>query len=170
MLARRCDVAQPPLGLMRGLPPDVTATYYLQRHAALRADPSRLLPGALRVIAARMDYLPRDTPPDWARRELDRLNEAETAVVSVYARGRDYHKILRERLQKLASRIEAEVGQLGYRVATIRHRVSRSGTGVKGGAGLARQTHASVVARRRVDVFSRRNLDRLAFADRQTSR
>ena len=43
---------------------------YLQRHAALRADPSRLLPGALRVIAARMDYLPRDTPPDWAQREL----------------------------------------------------------------------------------------------------
>ena len=91
---------------------------YLHRHAALRADPARLLPGALRVIAARMNYLPRDTPPDWARRELDRLNEADTAVVSIYARGRDYHKILRERLQKLASRIEAEVGQLGYRVAT----------------------------------------------------
>ena len=83
---------------------------YLHRHAALRADPAHLLPGALRVIAARMDYLPRDAPRDWARRELDRLNEADTAVVSVYARGRDYHKILRERLQKLASRIEAEVG------------------------------------------------------------
>ncbi len=91
---------------------------YLQRHAALRADPARLLPGAARVIAARMDYLPRDTERDWARREFDRLNEADTAVVSIYARGRDYHKILRERLQKLASRIEAEVGQLGYRVAT----------------------------------------------------
>ena len=39
---------------------------YLQRHAGLRADPSRLLPGALRVITARMDYLPRDTPDDWA--------------------------------------------------------------------------------------------------------
>ncbi len=91
---------------------------YLQRHAALRAEPSRLLPGALRVIAARMDYLPRETPRDWARRELDLLNEGRTAVVSVYARGRDYHKILRERLQKLASRIETEVGRFGYRVAT----------------------------------------------------
>ena len=90
---------------------------YLKRHAELRADPSRLLPGALRVIAARMDYLPRDTPTigrdaNWI------VKRSDTAVVSIYARGRDYHKILRERLQKLASRIEAEVGQLGYRVAT----------------------------------------------------
>ena len=91
---------------------------YMQHHSTLRADPSRLLPGALRVIAARMDYLPRDTPDDWAQREFDRLNEADTAVVSIYARGRDYHKILRDRLQELASRIEAQVGQLGYRVAT----------------------------------------------------
>ena len=91
---------------------------YLQRHAGLRADPSRLLPGALRVITARMDYLPRDTPDDWAQREFRRLSEPNTAVVSIYARGRDYHKILRERLQKLASRVEAEVGRVGYRVAT----------------------------------------------------
>ncbi len=91
---------------------------YLQRHSALRADPSRLLPGALRVIAARMDYLPRDTHDDWAQREFDRTLEPTAAVVSMYARGRDYHKILRERLQKLASRIEGEAGQFGYRVAT----------------------------------------------------
>lgn len=91
---------------------------YLQRHASLRADPSRLLPGALRVIAARMDYLPRDTPDDWAQREFDRVAEPTAAVVSIYARGRDYHKIMRERLQKLASQIEAEVGRFGYRVAT----------------------------------------------------
>jgi len=91
---------------------------YLQRHSALRADPSRLLPGALRVIAARMDYLPRDAHDDWARREFDRTLVPNAAVVSIYARGRDYHKSLRERLQKLASRIEGEAGQFGYRVAT----------------------------------------------------
>jgi epoxyqueuosine reductase len=91
---------------------------YLQRHAALRADPSRVLPGAVRVIAARMNYLPRDTRHDWARHELDQLSEGNTAVVSVYARGRDYHRVLRGRLQELASRIEDEVGRLGYRVAT----------------------------------------------------
>ena len=91
---------------------------YMQRHAQLRADPARLLPGALRVIAARMDYLPRDTRDNWAQREFDRTLEPNAAVVSIYARGRDYHKILRERLQKLASRIEEDVGRLGYRVAT----------------------------------------------------
>jgi epoxyqueuosine reductase len=91
---------------------------YLQRHAALRANPSRLLPNALRVIVARMNYLPRNTAHEWARHELDQLNKRDTAVVSVYARGRDYHKIVRSRLQSLASRIELEVGRLGYRVAT----------------------------------------------------
>jgi len=91
---------------------------YLQRHAALRADPARLLPGALRVIAARMDYLPRGAPDDWAQREFDRMAKPNEAVVSIYARGRDYHKIMRERLQKLASMIEAEAGRIGYRVAT----------------------------------------------------
>jgi epoxyqueuosine reductase len=91
---------------------------YLQRHSGLRADPSRLMPGALRVIAARMDYLPGATTADWARREFDRLREPDCAVVSVYARGRDYHKVMRERLQKLALRIEADAGRIGYRVAT----------------------------------------------------
>jgi len=91
---------------------------YLRRHAGLRADPARLLPGALRVIAARMDYLPRGTTDDWAPREFDRIAKPDEAVVSIYARGRDYHKTLRERLQKLASRIEAEAGRIGYRVAT----------------------------------------------------
>ncbi len=91
---------------------------YLQRHAALRADPALLLPGAQRVIAARMDYLPRETEVAWAQREFDRIATPGAAVVSIYARGRDYHKVLRERLQKLATRIESEVGQLGYRVAT----------------------------------------------------
>jgi epoxyqueuosine reductase len=91
---------------------------YLQRHAGLRAEPARLLPGALRVISGRIDYLPRGTPADWAERELRRLHDPGTAVVSLYARGRDYHKVLRSRLQALATRIEAEVGSFHYRVAT----------------------------------------------------
>ena len=91
---------------------------YLLRHAALRADPSRLLPGVLRVITARMDYLPRDTAHDWSAREFNRIADPGAAVVSIYGRGRDYHKILRGRLQQLATRIEGEVGRMGYRVAT----------------------------------------------------
>jgi len=94
------------------------AMAYMQQHAALRADPRRLLPGALRVISARIDYLPRATPPGWAEREFGRLRAPDTAVVSLYARGRDYHKVLRNRLQTLATRIESEVGAFRYRVAT----------------------------------------------------
>ncbi|MBC8118033.1 MAG: tRNA epoxyqueuosine(34) reductase QueG [Burkholderiaceae bacterium] len=95
---------------------------YLQRHAALRADPGRLLPGALRVISARVDYLPRHAGADWPERESARLREADAAVVSIYARGRDYHKVVRARLQRLASLIEASVERRGargaYRVTT----------------------------------------------------
>jgi epoxyqueuosine reductase len=91
---------------------------YLQRHAPIRRDPTKLLPGARRAIVARMNYLPRDATPDWIHKEQARLDAPGAAVVSVYARGRDYHKVLRQRLQTLASRIEREVGAYRYRVAT----------------------------------------------------
>jgi len=95
---------------------------YMARHAALRADPARLLPAGsrpvARAISARLDYLPRSAASDWAERERRRLAQDAAAVVSVYARGRDYHKVLRARLQQLAQRIEAEVGPMGYRVCT----------------------------------------------------
>jgi len=95
---------------------------YMARHGLKRARPAELVPGTVSVIAARMDYLPRDAPADWAARELDRLHPARAAdgeaVVSVYARGRDYHKVLRQRLQQLADRLAAEVGPFGHRVFT----------------------------------------------------
>ena len=81
---------------------------YMARHGALRARPAELMPGTLRVISCRMDYL---TDPDQPIEE-----DAEQAVIARYARGRDYHKVLRNRLQKLSDRIEAEVGTFGYRV------------------------------------------------------
>src|SRR4051794_37419164 len=82
---------------------------YMARHGALRARPAELKPGTLRVISCRMDYGARtdELPSPGAR-----------AYVARYARGRDYHKVLRERLQKLCARIEAEVGDFGYRVFT----------------------------------------------------
>ncbi len=88
---------------------------YLQRHAHLRAEPARLVPGALRVISVRMDYRPRDDGDDWVAREHARLAQPEAAVVSIYARGRDYHKVLRARLRELAQRIAVEVQRPGYR-------------------------------------------------------
>jgi epoxyqueuosine reductase len=91
---------------------------YMARHGLKRARPAELVPGTLRVISARMDYLPRDTASTWVADETAALHEAERAVVSVYARGRDYHKVLRQRLQQLADRLAAEVGPLGHRVFT----------------------------------------------------
>jgi epoxyqueuosine reductase len=88
---------------------------YMQRHADLRAAPALLQPGALRAISARLDYLPRDASPDWTQREQARLADAGAAVVSVYARGRDYHKVLRGRLRELGERIAQAVQQPALR-------------------------------------------------------
>jgi epoxyqueuosine reductase len=93
---------------------------YMAAHGLKRARPAELVPGTLRVISARMDYLPRDTPhgSEWIDDEWRALANAQTAQISVYARGRDYHKVLRARLQTLADRLAAEAGPLGYRVFT----------------------------------------------------
>ena len=92
---------------------------FMQKHdEQLRAHPEKLVPGTLRVISARMNYLPRTTPPQWQQQEWQKLEDPEQAVVSVYARGRDYHRVLRSRLQKLAQHIQSHVSELGYRVFT----------------------------------------------------
>ncbi len=82
---------------------------YMARHGLRRARPAELLPGTLRVITARMDYLPQGTRPDWREAELARLAQPHAATVSIYARGRDYHKVLRARLQQLVDAIAAEM-------------------------------------------------------------
>jgi len=87
------------------------AMHYMERHGTKRSRPAELVPGTLRIISVRMDYLSDD--PDHARRLLD---HPRAAYISRYALGRDYHKTMRKRLQKLADRIVAEVGDHGYRV------------------------------------------------------
>jgi epoxyqueuosine reductase len=89
---------------------------YMAAHGMRRARPAELVPGTLRVITARMNYLPRGADEHWREREQQRLQDPSAAVISIYARGRDYHKVLRSRLQQLADRIAAEVGEFGYRV------------------------------------------------------
>jgi len=91
---------------------------YMAAHGMKRARPAELVPGTVSVITARMDYLPADAPADWAARELHLLTQPGAGVVSVYARGRDYHKVVRSRLQKLCDQMTAEMGPLGYRVFT----------------------------------------------------
>jgi epoxyqueuosine reductase len=111
------DVAQPAARLQAWLAREFHGHMgYMKRHEGVRADPQRLLPGARRAICARMDYRPRADGDDWVEREWGRLGEPGAAVVSVYARGRDYHKVVRARLHELAARIGAEVQGLGFRV------------------------------------------------------
>jgi len=90
--------------------------HYMQAHGLKRARPAELIPGTVRVITARMDYLPPGTADGWQAIEFDRLQDAQRATVSVYARGRDYHKLLRRRLQQLADALAARIGPLGHRV------------------------------------------------------
>ncbi len=83
---------------------------YMQRHGSKRSRPAQLQAGTLRVISARMDY-----DPPQARDAWEVLDDATLGFVSRYALGRDYHKLLRARLRKLAKRIAAEIGPFGYR-------------------------------------------------------
>ncbi len=83
---------------------------YMDRHGRKRARPAELQPGTVRVISVRMDY-----DPPRARDAWQVLEDAKLGYVSRYALGRDYHKVLRNRLQKLAERIAAQAGPFGYR-------------------------------------------------------
>lgn len=112
--------------------------HYMAAHGLKRARPAALVPGTLRVITARMDYLPQSTEAGWQAVEWAGLAEPTQGQVSLYARGRDYHKVLRQRLQKLAEKLEAAVGPLGYRLFTDSAPVlevelaARSGLGWRG--------------------------------------
>ena len=88
---------------------------YMQRHAELRSNPELLVPGTVRVICVSMNYLPAETNFD---AEWQRLEDPTQGVISMYARGRDYHKVLRNRLQEFAKAIEEKIGPFGYRVFT----------------------------------------------------
>lgn len=125
---------------------------FMARHGLKRARPAELVPGTLSVLTARMDYLPSQAPVDWQAVEWNRLQQPTEGVVSMYARGRDYHKVLRSRLQKLAEKIADHIQPLGYRVFTDSAPVlevelaSRSGQGWRG-------KHTLLLNRRAGSVF-----------------
>lgn len=103
---------------------------YMERHGTRRSRPAELVPGTLRVISARMDYL---TEPREAIRQ--HLENPLDAFISRYALGRDYHKLMRNRLQKLAERIQGAVGPFGYRVFTDSGPVLEKAFAAKSGLG-----------------------------------
>ena len=131
---------------------------YMAAHGLKRARPAELVPGTLRVITARMDYLPRRLPGDlpgdspidsphhwpgtsaegWQAVAWARQADPHHAAVSLYAQGRDYHKVLRQRLQRLTEQMQAALGPFGHRVFTDSAPVlevelaSRSGLGWRG--------------------------------------
>ncbi|GAB3629177.1 Epoxyqueuosine reductase [Pandoraea terrae] len=126
---------------------------YMANHGMKRARPAELVPGTLRVISARMDYLPQDTDPaTWRAQEDVRQQDPNAAVVSVYARGRDYHKVLRSRLQQLADRISAEIGPFGYRVFTDSAPVLEVALAQKAGIGW-RGKHTLLLSRDAGSMF-----------------
>ena len=84
---------------------------WMARHGEKRSRPAELIPGTLRVISVGLDYGRNDDDSAW-----DTIADGERAYVARYALGRDYHKLMRGRLQKLAERIGEEVGAFGHRV------------------------------------------------------
>ena len=81
---------------------------YMERHGTKRSRPQELVPGTLRVITVRMNYLPQEQVM-----AIDLLDDGHSAYISRYALGRDYHKVLRGRLRALARRIEENIGKFG---------------------------------------------------------
>ncbi|MFT5392762.1 MAG: epoxyqueuosine reductase [Gammaproteobacteria bacterium] len=84
--------------------------HYMSRHGSKRARPCELVPGTIRILTVRMQYLPAQAAPMGAV-----LNDPSLGYVSRYALGRDYHKLMRRRLQTLAERMQGAVGPFGYR-------------------------------------------------------
>ncbi|MGK5051030.1 tRNA epoxyqueuosine(34) reductase QueG [Janthinobacterium sp. RB2P8] len=125
---------------------------YMASHGMKRARPAELVPGTVRAISARMNYLPPALGPDWRVHEAARDADPAAAVISVYARGRDYHKVMRSRLQQLAERIKGEIGDFGYRVFSDSAPVMEVELAQKGGLGW-RGKHTLLINRQGGSFF-----------------
>lgn len=130
---------------------------YMASHGMKRARPAELVPGTVRSVSVRMPYVPASPDSsadasDWRAREEARSQDPAAAQVSIYARGRDYHKVLRARLQQLASRIEGEIGAFGYRVFTDSAPVMEVALAEKAGLGW-RGKHTLLLHREAGSMF-----------------
>ncbi|MBK8063732.1 MAG: tRNA epoxyqueuosine(34) reductase QueG [Betaproteobacteria bacterium] len=123
---------------------------YMARHGRRRTRPAELVPGTLRVIACRMNYATELRAGEEVLAAL--AGDSQLAYVARYARGRDYHKLLRARLQALADRIAAEIGEFGYRVFTDSAPVMEVELAAKAGLGW-RGKHTLLLSREAGSYF-----------------
>ena len=114
---------------------------YMSRHGTKRTRPEELIPGTVRVITLRMDYWPDPITEPWSVIEDDQLG-----FISRYALGRDYHKLMRKRLQLLASKIEQELGDMSYRVFSDSAPVMEKALAAKSGIGWVGK-HSNILNR-----------------------
>lgn len=120
---------------------------WMQRHGTKRSRPSELVEGTMSIISVRMNYWPEPSAPA----EMV-LNHPELAYISRYALGRDYHKVLRQRLEKLAQRLQAEIGSLRYRVFVDSAPVLEKPIAVKAGLGWLGK-HTNIINRHAGSYF-----------------
>ncbi len=113
---------------------------WMEKHGKKRTCPEKLVPETIRVISVRMNYRPNEPDPS------NILNDPAAAFVSRYALGRDYHKVLRSKLQKLASKIEKNVGPFGYRAFVDSAPVMEKALAEKAGLGWIGK-HSNLVSK-----------------------
>lgn len=120
---------------------------YMSRHGTKRTRPDELVPGTIRVISLRMDYWPEPAIEPWSVLADDQLG-----FISRYALGRDYHKLMRKRLQQLASKIEQELGDMNYRVFSDSAPVMEKALAEKSGLGWVGK-HSNILNREHGSYF-----------------
>ncbi len=120
---------------------------YMARHGTKRARPHELVPGTVRVISVRLNYVAPNAKESWSV-----IEDADAAFISRYTLGRDYHKVMRNKLQKLADKIHAEVNNFSYRVFTDSAPVMEVALARKAGIGW-RGKHTLLLTREAGSMF-----------------
>lgn len=120
---------------------------YMSRHGTKRTRPNELVPDTIRVITLRMDYWPEKAAEPWSV-----LGDDQQGFISRYALGRDYHKLMRKRLQQLASKIELELGEMKYRVFSDSAPVMEKALAEKSGLGWVGK-HSNILNREHGSYF-----------------
>lgn len=96
--------------------------HYMERHGTKRLDANTLFQGAIRILSLRIPYVPRNTltktgAAQFCSETLQEINQRKQPYISLYARGRDYHKVIRQQLKQFAKAVHEELGEFGFRVA-----------------------------------------------------